>query len=386
MSLEENVMKIILERVAKEAAEKQLDEEQVNKLIKAAVKAVTTDGLDDLSGFMASKLQQQIPEMIANERTLQEGFEQRVYDRWKKALDLYEAIVILTRECGDAYAKQHRVQAAKDNDHVFTMLMRIHVKACQTASALEVLLKSGYARDALARHRTLHELAATALFIKKYGQETAERYWLHNVIESYKAAMHYEQYSQRLGHEPHDPVELDKLRSQKDALIKRFGAVFNEDYGWAAQALGRLRGVRFADIEKDVQLDHLRPYYKLASHGVHANSKGLFFDIGNIGRGMPSYKSQMLAGASNAGLADPGQLALISLNICTATFLTYKNDLETLMKLKVLDSFVKEALQAFIEIHRNLEREEAQAAGRKGGLRRKQPGIPDLKAGQRSSP
>jgi len=28
-------------------------------------------------------------------------------------------------------------------------------------------------------------------------------------------------------------------------------------------------------------------------------------------------------------------------------------------------------------------REEAKRAGRKGGLRRKQPGIPDLKAGQR---
>ncbi len=30
--------------------------------------------------------------------------------------------------------------------------------------------------------------------------------------------------------------------------------------------------------------------------------------------------------------------------------------------------------------------EEAQIAGRKGGLRRKQPSIPDLKTGQRSSP
>jgi hypothetical protein len=137
MSLEEIVIKTILEQVAKKAAEQQLDEEQVNKLIKAAVKAVTTDGLDDLSGFMAGKLRQQIPEMIAHERTSQEGFEQRLYDRWKKALDLYEAIVILTRECGDVYARQHRTQAAKNKDYVFTVLMRIHVKACQTTSAIE---------------------------------------------------------------------------------------------------------------------------------------------------------------------------------------------------------------------------------------------------------
>ncbi len=358
MRLEETVMKTILEQVEKKATEQQLDEEQVNNLIKAAVKAVTTDGLDNLSGFMAGKLRKQIPEMVAYEREMREGFEQRLYDRWKKALDLYEAIVILTRECGDVYARQHRTQAAKDKDYVFAMLMRIHVKACQTASAIEVLMKGGYARDALARHRTLHELAATAFFIKKYGQETAERYWLHNTIESYKAAIQYEQYCQRLGYEPHDPAELDKLRSERDALITRFGEVFKDNYGWAAQALGKTKSVTFADIEKDVKLDHLRPYYRMASHGVHANSKGLFFDIGNMYKNLPAYKRPLLAGASNAGLADPGQLALISLNQCTAAFLTHKNDLETLMKLKVLDSFVQEACQAFIEIHRELMHED----------------------------
>ncbi len=358
MRLEEAVMKTILEQVAKKVTEQQLDEEQVKKLIEAAIKAATTDGLKNASAFLADTLRKQIPEMVSQEREMREGFEQRLYDRWKKALDLYEAIVLLTVECGSLYKKQHQTQASKDTDFVFGALMRIHVKACQTAAAIEVLLKGGYARDALARQRTLHELAATAYFIKKHGQETAERYWLHNTIESYKAAAQYEKYCKRLGYDPHDFVELDQLRSQRDTLFTRFGAVFNEDYGWAAQALGKTKGVRFSDIEKDVKLDHLRPYYKMASHGVHASSKGLIFDIGNMDKGVPSYKRPMLAGASNAGLADPGRLALISLNQCTATFLTYKNDLETLMMLHVLDSFVKEACQAFIEVHRNLEREE----------------------------
>lgn len=358
MKLEERLMKRILEQIAKKAAEQQLNEEQITEMIDAAVKAITTDGLEKASGFLADTLRQQIPEMIAQERTMQEGFEQRLYDRWKKALDLYDAIVILTRECGEHYTKQHRKHSAKDKDNVFGVLVHIHVKACQTASAVGVLLKSGYARDAMARQRTLHELAATALFIKKHGQETALRYWLHNTIESYKAAMQYEQHCKRLGYEPHDPAELDRLRSERDALITRFGRVYNEQYGWAAQALGKTRGVSFSDIEEDVGLDHLRPYYRMASHGVHANPKGLIFDIGNFNREIPGYNRTMLAGASNAGLADPGQAALISLNQCTAALLTLKNDLETLMKVKVLDSFVHEACQAFIEVHRELMHEE----------------------------
>ncbi len=358
MKIEEIMMKTILEYVEKKALEEHLDEEQIKKLIDAAVKAVTTDGLKNASGILTDTLRQQIPEMVAQERALQAEFEQRLYDRWKKALDLYVAIDLLTRESGEVFVKQHQAQAVKDKDLVFGVLMRIHLKACQTATAVGVLLKSGFARDALARQRTLHELACTASFIRKHGQETAERFWLHNTIESYKGALQYKQYYERLGYAPQDPAKLDQLRLQRDALIARFGTVFNEQYGWAAMALGKRRGVTFADIEEDVHLDHQRPYYRMASHGVHANPKGLIFDIGHPALDIPGYKKTVFAGASNAGLADPGQAALISLNQCTATFLTHKNDLDTLMKLQVLDSFVREACQAFIEIHRDLMREE----------------------------
>jgi hypothetical protein len=45
MKLEESVKKTLLETIAKKAAEQELDDEQVNKLIDAAIKAVTTDGV-----------------------------------------------------------------------------------------------------------------------------------------------------------------------------------------------------------------------------------------------------------------------------------------------------------------------------------------------------
>ncbi len=96
----------------------------------------------------------------------------------------------------------------------------------------------------------------------------------------------------------------------------------------------------------------------MASHGVHANSKGLLFDIGSPDLDIPGYKRTSLGGASNTGFADPGPLALISLNQCTATFLTLKSDLETVMQLQMLKSFADEACDAFIAIQQDIERAE----------------------------
>jgi Family of unknown function (DUF5677) len=356
MKLEESILKIVSEGILKKAAEGELTEEQIQRLIDTYISAIT-DGLKNFSTSLTHTLMQNMPEMLVEHQNIQAAFEQRLQERWKKALDLYDTCVVIGRECGELCNKEHRPQAAKDQDLVFEVLMRIHVKACQTVSAVGVLLKSGYARDALARQRTLHELAVTASFIQKYGQETAERYWLHNVIESYKVALLNQQYAERLGETPYDPAEIEQLRIQKDALLLRFEKVFYEQYGWAAYALGRAKGVQFKHIEEKVNLDHLRPYYKMASHGVHANIKGILFDIGDIHKERPGYKT-FLAGASAGGLADPGQLALISFSQCTQAFLTLRPDLETRLKLQVLNRFVGAACEAFTEIQRESKLEE----------------------------
>lgn len=357
MKLEDIVKKTISKQIAKMIDVQNLDEKQIHEFIATSLKEVATDGIKRVSSALTDTLREQIPDRVTYERSQQEEFERRLYERWKKPLDLYDAIVNMTMEFGESFVKQYAAQAEKDKDNVFGALMSIHVKACQTALAIGALLKNGFARDALARQRTLHEFACTAIFIKKHGQETAERYWLHHTIESYKAAWQYEQHYQKLGYEPQDPAKFAALRSRRDALIARFGITFNKSYGWAAQALDR-NGVTFADIEKDVQLDHFRPYYQMASDGVHANSKGLIVDVGHPYLDLAGYRPTIFAGASNAGLADPGQSALNSLNQCTIIFLTLKNDLETMMKLQALHSFVGEAYQAFIEIHRELEVEE----------------------------
>lgn len=57
----------------------------------------------------------------------------------------------------------------------------------------------------------------------------------------------------------------------------------------------------------------------MASHTVHASAKSIAYSLGII---KPS--NILLAGPSNAGLADPGQREAISLVQLTATFFNHK--------------------------------------------------------------
>jgi len=100
--------------------------------------------------------------------------------------------------------------------------------------------------------------------------------------------------------------EMDEIRKRYDEAIKRHGKTFGAQYGWAAKDLNGKQPT-FKEIEEAVKIDHLRGHYRMASHGVHANPKGIFFSMTSM---FPS--EMLLAGASNAGLADAGDGAALS--------------------------------------------------------------------------
>ncbi len=318
----------------------------------ARIKIAVESSLAEAAYTLLAELKRKMPQMLIEERKVQAEFEERLYKRWRKGLDLFETILKISVEAGEAFNQKHRPQAVKENDLVFEVLTRLHARACLTASEVKVLLKSGHASGALARQRTLHELAVVAYFICEHGNEVAERYLLHEVVESKKAAEQYEKYCTRLGYEPLNPNEIADLRIQYDALCKRFGEAFKTTYGWAAQALNKTQPT-IEDIERAVQLDHMRPYYRMASHGIHPNPKGIAFNLGII-----DPQKVMLAGPSNAGLADPGHATLISLLQCTVVLLGTRPDIETSIALRVLNRLVEEAGQAFLQTHDQLLSEE----------------------------
>ena len=282
---------------------------------------------------------------LRRERRQRERFEARLWGHWRKPLHLLEMMVDLAQEIGRQFAMEFSQEPGDLNLPTVRALSAIHARACQIARAILALLRAGFADDAHARWRSLHELAVTAAFIAgdKDG-DVAERYLLHETIQQRKLAYQYKHYQDRSGLDPITQAEIDDLDRQRKSLIETFGKAFGENYGCAAEKLDNPKPSLF-DIEEHVKMDHIRPYYKMASDNVHPNAHGALFKLGLDDRD----RSFLLAGASNLGLAEPGVGVAMSLTQATTSFVTLKSSVRLLVYLRVLDRLHDETGEAFIK-------------------------------------
>ena len=131
----------------------------------------------------------------------------------------------------------------------------------------------------------------------------------------------------------------------------RFGESFKGDYGWAALAI-RSNRPTMSDIEEHVQLDHMRPYYRMASDNVHPNSHGSYF---RLGLHSSQQEKMLLTGPSNLGLADPGHSTAISLLQITTALLATESVLDCVVTMKILAELTNEVGEAFLKVHQELE-------------------------------
>ena len=280
----------------------------------------------------------------------QKQFESRLNKRWREGLYLLDLFIALALEAGRDFNDNFRENAVRSNDFVFESLTLLHARARQIASAILVLLRSGYADDAHARWRALHEISVVGHFISREGQETAQKYLLHDTIQRYSLARAYQKHAARLNEEPVSAEEFAELKAAQDELVKRFGKPFRQNYGWAASVIGKPRPT-IGDIEESVGLQHWRPYYSMASDNVHANAHGAYYRLGLH----PKTTELLLAGASNSGLADPGHSTAVSLGQITTVLLATKPDLDGIVTMKVLQQLQGEVGEAFLQAHRDLE-------------------------------
>ena len=274
-------------------------EGRIEAWLAAAVPRLLGSLSSEIAGDLLNTLGRRWPAQWRHERQQERGFTKRLGDRWNKPLSLLRMLVTISTEFGALTVE--RLQQDNSVSELTNVQCRLHARGCQVAREVLSLLQDGFADGAMARWRTLHELAVVAMALAEGGDALAERYRLHDAVESRRAAAEYVKHAQRLGLEPLDPAEISELDCKHTQLLQRFGKTFGEQYGWASDHLGLPRAT-FADIERAAGVGHLRPYYRMASHNVHANPKGAFFRLGILGE-----LDMMLAGASNYGLADPGR-------------------------------------------------------------------------------
>jgi hypothetical protein len=234
---------------------------------------------------------------------------------WRRSLVSYDLFVLQARQVGARFNRERRPAATEAQDYEFDALVQLHARACRLAFEIGALMRSGHAEGAHARWRTLHEVAVTVLFIRKHGSPVAERYLNHALVRAHAAALEYARHHDTVGAKPLTPDELDEIQEDRDGLVARFGAGFGRPYGWAAAVLP---APTFAAIEKSIDMDRWRPWFRLASEGQHAGPRALAFTLGLP----PGGPTVLLSGPSDAGLEVPGQGACIALNQITAALLT----------------------------------------------------------------
>ena len=336
--------KVIAEAIANGDTEPKQDDlaERLTEFVPTFLESVAATFLNQIKKDSKGELRRKRREQL--------GFERRLANHWAKPLHLLDLTVEIAQEVGKGVGDQVTTGEVSVDEHTFRALWAIHARACQTSRAILALLRSGFADDAHARWRSLHELAVVSNFIGEHGEAVAERYLLHEAIQQRKLARAYKEYENRARLEPITQAEIDVLDERWETLVARFGKEFDEDYGWAASALGNKRP-SLAEIERAVQLDHLRPYYRMASDNVHANSHGAFYKLGGFSPDLDI----LLAGPSNMGLAAPGHGTALSLTQVTAALVSTTPTLESLAELTVLGLLEDETGAAFHQSHKEAE-------------------------------
>jgi len=324
------------------------------EFIEARLPELILASTDDLSQKILADLKRKWPAEARRQRRQWAGFSKRLYERWRLPIEGLKMLLTISREFGARMNEEIRVsKELKSRRDLVEVLTRSHARACQITEEVICLLGAGFADGAMGRWRTLHEIAVIASFIGAHGDDLAERYSLHQIVESKRAADDYENFRVRLGREPLKASEIKKLQESFEALGQRFGRDFLTPYGWAAHHL-RMGRPKFRDIEEAARIDHLRPYYRLASHSVHANPKGIFFQLGLL------RESQiLLSGPSNAGLVDPGHGTAISLAQVSVALGNLQTTIDNVVALKIILQLVDEVGEAFAEAQAKLENDTA---------------------------
>jgi hypothetical protein len=317
-----------------------LDENEVNNLKESMIQEIIPDLVKSIKKTLLSNAKK----MLEERRKLFSEFCKKNHERLNIAFDLLETFIVICTEAGEEFNQLYRSTAVKENNLVFDIVIRHHARACHISQEILCLLKSGFADGAHARWRALHEVTVTAIFIAKHGQECAERFYWHDIVESYKGMIQHKEYEHRLNAKGNSEQEILQCKKLYDEVIERYEKTFKEPYGWASGFITN-KNANFTEIEKDVLLDHMRPYYKWASQNIHAGAKGINNKLGMC----EATEDLLLVGQSNSGMTDPAHSSAISLAQITTALLNIEPNIDSVVILKIILEMEKEIGEAFLK-------------------------------------
>ena len=309
------------------------------------VQGGTTQPVSDIDEVVQRRLEAVRSRSYAATQALRQErtqFEKNLNTYWGRPLNSLELFIQAVTEASDEFISAHHDEAVASKDQVHNALTRLLGRGCLVARATLTLLRGGYPDDAFARWRSLHEIAVTAIFIGDNGQKLAERYMLHAAVERYKLASEFPALEAVVGTDMLPPGEFEKLKAERDRLVKKFGKPFGRDLGWAA-CLFDGKAPTMMQIEESVELQGLRAWYRLSSDNVHPSALGTMSKLG-----LDLYEDEAhLVLPSMTGLGGPGGLTAMSLFQIAGAVLNTKQTDDNFAALRVLSQLAKEVGEAF---------------------------------------
>ncbi|MBW0278183.1 DUF5677 domain-containing protein [Shewanella xiamenensis] len=315
------------------------------------IEKIISEQIPEFTKIISNSLANSKTEMLSNRRDEYDSFVKRNIQRWQSGFDLLETHVAICTEAGENINSEYRAQAVKKDDLVFDLLVRHHARSCHIANEILCLLKNGFSDAAHSRWRALHELSATAMFIFKHGQECAERFYFHDIVDSYDGMNEHHKYEDRLQAKGPKATDLENIKRAYDDIVNKYGKSYAGHYGWAAYLFPEIKRVGFGSIEKDVGLDHMRPYYKWASQNIHAGSKGLRNRLA-----LAECKEDILVvGQSNSGMVDPAHTTAISLMQVTCTLLLLNPSIDSIVIMEIAKQYSDKVGEEFLNLSRHTD-------------------------------
>ncbi|ENV16441.1 DUF5677 domain-containing protein [Acinetobacter guillouiae] len=345
-----NIISGIMEQLRSTVSEYESDITKIDKHIENLFNSVQEDIVNLLldtsykTGYISLKDQQYINDsFIAN-----------LNRRWFEAFDLLSLFNTISCEIGENIASNGARYHTESNKNSFKVLLKLHARSIQTAKEILVLMKNGYADGALARWRTLHELSVIFLFISRNGEEVALRYFDYYVVEQYKEIEAYNSTAEYLDFDKISDEDYQRIQDSLASLKIKYGDDFIKEYGWTKNIINQKK-IYFNDLAKIVDLDFLNAYYKWACNPVHAGIKGSLFSLSNLNEPDMLFN---LAGASNVGFTDPGQLTAFSLLQINKGLVECFDSFDHRIAINVLENFFEDLKIRLNSTQESIENEE----------------------------
>jgi len=314
-------------------------EEQLPKLLPEVAHRVSKIVLKHLMSSWLAEHSQQEADLA--------GFRRGLEERWGNPLGQLRMLLTMSREWCQWAHSRYESQKGSKNKKLRIILIRLLVRGCQVTDEIICLLENGFADGAMARWRTLHEIAVVAAVISQHGEAMAERYLDHQAVESKRALDKYLACYKDLGYRPLPAREQEKIVKAYDKAIAKYGPSFRTAYGWAALHLKSLRPT-FADLEKAAGRAEMRSYYQMGNDNIHAGIKSMFVRLG-----LPDYDG-LLSGRSNVGLMEPGQNAAHTLTQLSALVCLSEPKMDDLVAGDMMRMLRDEVPKSFYKADRQL--------------------------------